>query len=54
MKMLIRCATGNVMLGSHCRVLSIDSESHRQKEKVNKLCLQKLQWENYLCALLAG
>ena len=36
MKMLIRCATGNVMLGSHRRFLPIDSESHQQKQKVNR------------------
>ena len=41
-----------LMLGSHCRFLSINSKSHRQKGRSRvDTCLQKLVLENYLCAV---
>ena len=40
------------MLGSHYILLSIDSESHRQKGRSRiDTCLQKLELENYLHAV---
>ena len=40
------------MLGSHCRIFSIDSKSHREKGRSRvDACLQKLVLANYLRAV---